>query len=162
MVAGTIKGMKMKYIFHSCDRRNQYRSNGFTLVELMIAVVILGVVMAIAVPSYRSYVTKSHRSEAIQALTQYQTIIERCYAANLTYLYSAANCPAMLTAATNSAHGYYSINVSNVTTVTYTLTATAQNGQLGDPKCATLVIDQTNTKTSTGTPINNDPSCWNP
>lgn len=151
--------MKMKITFHSGNRRNQCRSNGFTLVELMIAVVVLGVIMAIAIPSYRNSVTKSHRSEAIQALTQYQTILERCYAANLTYVYTAANCPAMLTAAVNSAHGYYSINVSNVAATTYTFTATAQNGQAGDAKCTSLTIDQTNTRTSAPS---NDPTCWNP
>ena len=148
----------------TCHARGRHRdpSRGFSLIELMIVLVIAAIIFAFAIPSYQSYVMKSHRSEAIQALTLYQTVLERCYAANLTYSYTASNCPAMpLPSAlpVNSAHGYYSINTSNMGASTYTLTATAQNSQASDSTCSSFTVDQTNTRNgSNGVPL----SCWSP
>ena len=161
MVAGSIKGREMKILSLKRGLGNRHHSSGFTLIELMITLVIVGIIAAVALPSYRSYVTKSHRSEAVQALTQYQTILERCYAANLTYVYTAATCPAMYNAAGNtlplsSANGYYMIAApsANLTTTTYMLTATTQNSQTIDTTCPQLSVDQTNTRNGTnGYPV---------
>lgn len=142
----------MKYTSRSCYQQTA----GFTLIELMIAVVIIAIISAVALPSYRSYILKSHRSEAYQALTQYQTILERCYAQNLVY---NGACYTALTFPVNSTKGYYSIAASNMTATTYTLTATAQNAQASDTACATLAIDQANTRTATP---GNNPVCWTP
>jgi type IV pilus assembly protein PilE len=148
----------MIYTIDSGRHFNSRRSAGFTLIEVMITLVIVGVVTAIALPSYRSYILKSHRAEAVQALTQYQSMIERCYAQNLVY---NGTCYAALSFPVNSTNGYYSIGTTNMGAATYTLTATAQNAQAADGTCLTFTIDQTNTRTVTpaATPA---ATCWNP
>jgi len=137
------------------------RSTGFTLIELLITVVIVGILAAVAIPSYNSYVKKSHRSEAIAALTQYQTIMERCYAANLSYVYTAANCSAMNLPA-NTLNQFYSIGIANLTATGYLLTATAINGQIADHPCQSFSVDQTNTRTALDNNSSPNASCWNP
>lgn len=66
-----------------------HRSKGFTLIEVMVVVVIIGILAAVAIPSYRDYVRRSHRSAAAQLMLQIQTRQEqyfldaRAYAANV-------------------------------------------------------------------------------
>lgn len=62
---------------------------GFTMIELMIAVLIVAILAAIAVPSYRGYVLRSNRSEAIANLTQMAMLIEQYRALHGTYCVSA-------------------------------------------------------------------------
>jgi type IV pilus assembly protein PilE len=56
------------------------------MIELMITVAIVGILAGIALPSYRSYILKIRRAEAMSELTKAQTVIERCYGANFTYV----------------------------------------------------------------------------
>ncbi|CEP34598.1 type IV pilin protein [Halomonas sp. TG39a] len=62
---------------------------GFTLIELMIVLVIIGIVAAIAYPSYTRYVQKSVRTDAHAGLMQAASELERCY----TRSYSYSDCP---------------------------------------------------------------------
>lgn len=67
-------------------------AQGFTLIELMIAVAVVGIVSAIAYPSYREQVRKSHRSEAKSALLQNAQFLERNFTANNCYHRTDGNC----------------------------------------------------------------------
>lgn len=128
------------------------RGAGFTLIELMVTIAILAVVVSIALPSYRSHVLRSQRSDAMATLATYQAILERCYAQ--TYAYNATSCTAVPIFPQTSPQGYYTINAV-LAASTYTLTAAANPGQADDTACATMTVNQANVRTPAGT-------CWNP
>jgi type IV pilus assembly protein PilE len=134
-------------------RTNSVFNKGFTLLELMIIVVVIGILSAVAYPSYRTSILKSHRSDAIATLSQDQAIVERCYAQTFSY---TGNCPSLPAFPQTSSQGYYSITIANQTATTYTLTATAIGRQVLDTTCATMSVDQANQKRAT------NPTCWTP
>ena len=137
------------------------RQQGVTLIELMIVVAIVGILAAIAYPSYRSYVMRSHRSDAKIALERMAQALERCYTNSRTY----AGCPALaaVTAGTAASdNGYYSITFSPApTTTAFALQATAVGGQLADSDCRTFTLDNANTRGArTAADADNFAACW--
>src|SRR6185369_10407130 len=69
------------------------RQRGVTLMELMVVMVIIGILAAIAYPSYRAQVRRSNRTEARVALEQTAGALEKCYTRYMAYN-DIANCPA--------------------------------------------------------------------
>ncbi|MBL7480396.1 type IV pilin protein [Legionella bononiensis] len=132
---------------------------GFTLIELLIALVIIGILVAFAYPSYLQFIQKSRRADALAILTQDQIILERCYSQNFSYL---AACGAKPTFPQTTPEGFYSINVSNLTATTYTLTATPLGSQIQDTKCASMSVNQANVKTAVDSTATAQTECWNP
>lgn len=137
---------------------NSCKAKGFTFIELMIALIIIGIFVAIAYPSYVRFIQKSRRADALAILTQDQIILERCYAQNFSY---AAACSAMSTFPQMTPEGFYSINISNQTATTYTLTATPQGSQADDTKCASMSVNQANVKTAIDSTATAQADCWN-
>lgn len=133
------------------DKHDKHR--GFTLIELLIVMVIVGILGAIAFPSYRAWVLKSHRSDAMATLSTDQAILERCYAQTFSYNGACASLPAF---PQTSPQGFYTITLTNRTATTYTFTATATGTQAQDTTCATMSLDQANQKTAT------QAACWRP
>jgi type IV pilus assembly protein PilE len=136
------------------------RQKGVTLIELMIVVAIVGILAAIAYPSYRSYVMRSHRSDAKVALERLSQSLERCYTNARTY----AGCPALAAVAGGGApseKGYYTITFSVApTNLTFALTATATSGQLADADCRTFTLDNTNARTAATAASVANTNCW--
>lgn len=137
-------------------QRFSRRAQGFTLIELAIVLVIVAILATIAIPQYRRYVIRAHRTDAQQALFDLAARQER-------YIYShnayAANL-ADLNGASDMAGALYEISLARPSETTYTLTATAAGTQAaGDPQCQTLTLTNFGAQGSTGT-VANDPACW--
>lgn len=120
---------------------------GFTTIELLIAIVVLGVVVALALPSYQSSLRKSRRVEAFNALTSIQQGQERhrsinpSFTTNLTAAPSAS-IPGLGLPGTRTGGGYYDLAVTVVDATTYVATATAVAGtsQAADGACSVLAV----------------------
>jgi type IV pilus assembly protein PilE len=126
------------------------RASGFTLVELMIVVVIVGVLMAIALPSYRDYTLRSHRADAHAALLDMAARQERFVAQNNQYTGEVAAGNGLNLGTTTSPEGYYTLSAAACPTgniqICYLLTATAIGSQTADTECLNITYDSTGTK----------------
>ncbi len=133
---------------------------GFSLIELMIVVLIIGIIAAIAYPSYERSVLKSHRSDAENLLMMDSQNLERCYTQYFGYNGNGNVCaPALVT---STQYHYYTLAspAASITTNAYILRATAVGNQVNDTDCTNFTIDQTGTKTATNSGGANNPACW--
>ncbi|MES2160029.1 MAG: type IV pilin protein [Pseudomonadota bacterium] len=125
---------------------------GFTLIEIMIAVAIVGILMAVALPAYSDYVTRGRLSEAFTALGGAQPSAEQFWSNSRTYVgfNGAGNFPS------NTA--YFTYALSGATASGYTLTATG----IGKMAGFVYTIDQNGTHATTGSPSGwgVSASCW--
>lgn len=145
--------------------RQQQR--GVTLVELMTVMVVLAILASIAIPSYRSYLLRSQRTDAKTALLQVQSAEEKFYLSNNKYLIDTTKLatapPDGLGLTTTSSNGYYSIAVAagsstNDQTFVATATVISGKGQQDDKKCTAFTINDTGTRGASG-PGGTD-YCW--
>ena len=148
---------------------------GFTTIELLIAMVVLGILMAVALPTYQSSLRKGRRSEAITALTNIQQAQERHRSTNaaFTTLITAAPTatpPGLGLPATVTPSGLYNLAVTSADATTYVATATAVSGtsQAKDTNCTVMAVRMAggNLRFGAGASIdwsaaNTDPNrCW--
>lgn len=137
--------------------RRQGKNGGFTLIELMIVVAIVGILSAVAYPSYAEYVRRGHRSEARAGLLQAQQWMERGVTATGTYPLKAA----FPTALTKVPGDRYDISLASADGATYTLTATPKGAQTVD-KCGNYTLNQTGLRGAKGATTGDIVTeCWN-
>jgi type IV pilus assembly protein PilE len=135
---------------------------GFTLMELLTVVVIVGILAAIAFPSYNSYIYRSRRTDGKVALMNLANYMESYYSENNTYATATLTIGASvgtLGVSNTSPEGYYTLTIPTQTATAYTLTATPTGAQAGDTTCTTLTLTNTNVKGAT--PAGNEATCWN-
>lgn len=129
-------------------------NRGFTLVELAITMVILAILASLALPSYRQYVLRGHRTDATRALQDVASREESYFFSNNAYTSSLSSL------GTNSsvAGQYFTLTLASSSSAAYTATATVQGAQAKDTACTSFSIDQVGRKTATGTAAATD--CW--
>jgi type IV pilus assembly protein PilE len=116
------------------------RSQGFSLIELMIAVVIVGILAAIAIPMYSDYVTRSRRADGQATLMQVAQELERCYTQFSKYNDNSCSVVNGGVVSETSDQGFYVVTASKLDESAFTLTATPQNEQADDTDCGDLIL----------------------
>ena len=130
---------------------------GFTLLEVMITVVIIGILAAIAYPSYQDYVLRSNRAEGMALLNDAAARQERYYAQTNAYVTATADIGKLGLSSANSQTGKYSLSIGSGGGG-YVLTATPQGVQANDTKCGNLTLNAQGTKGKSGSSSVSD--CW--
>jgi type IV pilus assembly protein PilE len=153
-------------------RAPRSHGSGFTLVELLVTMVIASIIMAVAIPSYQSFIQKSRRTDAKSALLNLASLEERYFSVNNMY----TNVPTNLgypgaAPPFNIGSGYYQISQINVTAAvapttaipggtpaSFSIVAIPATGspQAGDAACASFTVTSGGGQTSTGTGT----TCW--
>ncbi len=120
--------------------------SGFTLIELMIVVGVIGILASIAYPSYLDYVRKARRNEVQGTMLDMQLQQEKYRVNHATY--------ASLNNLGTFSSDYYTLTVPVNMALAYTITAVAKTGtsQASDTGCTTMTINQASVKTAA--------DCW--
>lgn len=145
------------------DNRMQnsyFRQAAFTLIEVMIVVAIIGILAAVAYPSYQDFIAKARRGDAVTVLMENSQWMERYFTQNNTYLNSGAN-PTLpiLEAPKDGGTKYYNITFSGTNTqTTYTLQATPK-GAMASDACGAFTLTETGVKGTTGGSLSSQ-LCW--
>lgn len=133
---------------------NRRPQQGFTLIELMIVVAIIGILAAIAVPAYNEYVLKSKLTEAFTELSTMRVKMEQYFQDNRTYV---GACTAGTVAPLPSGTKYFTYACSDLGATTFTVTATGVAAQ--GTGAFGYTINQSNVRTTTGG-WGTSASCW--
>ena len=108
------------------------KQNGFTLIELMIVVAIIGILAAIAIPSYQNHTKKSKFTEVVQATAPYKLGVEICFVDQSTLSNCGAGSNGVPSNTTTASDYVNSVNVATTATTT-TITAVSQNIDASNP-----------------------------
>jgi len=132
--------------------------SGITLIELVIAIAIVGILAAVAYPSYTEYVQRTKRADANSALVQLSQAMERYYSVNYTYTAAAAGgndtgAPANDTFAHTQSPfegaPAYNLTITAASDTDFTVAATPIGNQATDP-CGTLSLTSTGVRSDSG------------
>ncbi|MGE4405575.1 type IV pilin protein [Pseudomonas sp.] len=126
---------------------NQRSHRGFTLIELMIVIAIIGVLAAIAYPSYQEHVRSAKRADAQTALMELAQFMERYYTGNGRYVDAAGDAPDLpyTEAPRDGANKSYDLSLAAATASSYTLQAVPK-ASMTDDECGTLTLANTGAK----------------
>jgi type IV pilus assembly protein PilE len=139
------------------------KSAGFSMIELVVAMVVVAILAAIAIPSYSNYTLQAHRTDAKTALLDLASLEERYFSVNNSYTAVPASLGYTAFPQTVGS-GYYQVQtpvVAAATTsapATYSLTALPIGNQLAkDTQCQSFTLTSTGQQTALPDPTS---SCW--
>ena len=132
---------------------------GFTLIELMITVAIMGIIAAIAYPSYTSFIMQGRRADAIESLMALAVAEEKHYMQYKTYTTSVSSL------ASTSSDYYTLVSVAGPTGdigTSFLISATAKSGtsQASDDECAVFTINSRNERLAKNSSSGSSADCW--
>lgn len=130
--------------------------SGFTLVELMVTVAIIGILASIAYPSYVEYVRRAHRADAQAIMMENAQYMERYFTTNGTYV-GATPLPKPQSPESGAARYNITAPAATLLATSYIIQA-VPTGAFSDPLCGTLTVSQTGARTKSGTGSQAD--CW--
>lgn len=136
-----------------------HKAHGFSLIELMIVVVIIGVLAAVAIPAYQNYLTKGRREDGKAKIMEVAQRLERYYSERLTYVTNATSLGYSAATVTSDKGNYVLTITASAAGIGsgYRITAVPQGIQLAkDTACGNLIYNSDNTRSVSGTGTN----CW--
>lgn len=128
-------------------KTNMTTAKGFSLIELMVVVAIVGIMVAIAYPGYQNYIIGANRTSATACLTELAQFMERSYTQNMAYNPVGMVLPQ--SQCRNDLQARYSFTLNNLTARTYTLSA-APTALQKDTECGTLTLNQAGQRGAAG------------
>lgn len=133
--------------------KNPRSSSGVTLLELLVALAVIGILLAVALPSYRHFIDRAGRNEAKALLLEIATNQERYFltARRFGSLTELGYADPLV-----SESGAYTISIPNNTSVSFVATATYNRAGNEQARCGSFSINQLGEKTSRGSATN----CW--
>lgn len=139
------------------------RPQGFTLIEILVVVAIVGILAAVALPAYTDYVRRGKITEGTSGLSELRLRAEKWFADNRTYQAVPASGSTPGFTQTIQGSRYFTFACTAPTANTFTCTATG--GTASDPSMTgfAYTIDQSNVRGSTFTSVpgwNNSTTCW--
>lgn len=146
--------LKLEHWFRGIKmlRRKQ---NGLSLMDVVIAMLIIAILTVVAVPAYQTQIMQSHRSDAIQSLFAIQLAEEKYRVTNSSY----GTLAQVWGGVSTTESGYYTLSITNVSATTYTITASAVGNQANDTadgsSCASLSLAY-----ASGSTTKSPAACW--
>ncbi len=129
-------------------------NSGFTLVELMVVIAIIGILAAVGYPAYTSAVKKANRADAIDSLLSLAGRMEEYYLNKDTYVGATINAAGTGTVGSNkTSDDLYTLSITSATDFAYNLTATPKTA---DTECGNLILTSLGEKKDS----KNNGYCW--